>query len=184
MNISTIIDELAKPENHAKRNLLKWLQSLAMGGAGVSVAVRDPWSIVVSVVAFAIAKVMEGRASVKANDERLNQVDELERAEDEQAFDRPDYNKIYRTKGTLTKEQKEMREKCGIPSDEDIQAEVKRIERSRVKPAYRVRIRQPGKKSKFITCKSLKEAKKLYQIEVDSGKHPEGTEIEVVPPPK
>lgn len=175
MKIQGIIEKLSKPENHGKRNILKWLQNLSTGGAGVGFMAGDPWSIGISVIAFAISKFLEGRASATANDERLNQPPEKEKL--------LLYKHIFaRGQGTLTAIQKANRAAAGLPSA----SEIKKTERKlkQVRYDYGVKVTIPGKEGVEFSCKSLTEANKLFKIEVASGKYPQGSSIEVTKTPK
>lgn len=188
MKIQGIIEELSKPENHWKRNLLKWVQHVAAGGTVGGLAASDPWSIGFSVVAFAISKVLEGKASATANDERLNRTDTEDYEEPPLKNKKPErldykgkgfYDK---GKGTLSAIQKANRAAMGLPTAKELRKTEAKLKQ--VRYSYGVRVTIPGKPDKEFSCKSLTEANKLFKIEVASGKYPQGSSIEVTKTPK
>lgn len=203
MKLQTIVAELSKPENHWKRSLLKWMQNIAAGGTIGGFAASSPWSIGISVVAFAISKVLEGKASATANDERLNQspsepvhAEELERPTKPKKAKKPTketlplYKHFFeKGQGTLTAIQKANRAAAGLPSASELKKTERKLKQARYD--YGVKVTIPGQEAKEFSCKNLTEANKLFKIEVEmlkievaAGRYPAGSQIEVTKTPK
>lgn len=173
----------AKVEDHAKR---QWLKLVAAAATLVTgwLAGHGGVSFIVPVGTFIVAM---GTGCFELVASKLANQLSIERQAPERkprSKDRPNYDIVYYGEGTLTPQQKALREKCGIPTGEELQKSNRRIARQQKKvkgkDRYRLRIQEPGKRAKFKGFETRQQATIAFHAESKNG-HPDGTIITVIP---
>lgn len=171
----------AKVEDHAKRQWLKLVAAFATLVTGW-LAAHGGVPLVYSVGTFIVAL---GTGCFELVASKLANQLSIERKAPERkprSKDRPNYDGVFY--GELTQQQRALREKCGIPAEDELQKSNRRIARqqkkAKGKDRYRLRIQEPGKRAKFKGFETRQQATIAFHAESKNG-HPDGTIITVIP---